>query len=229
MRDKKRTELVATKVSGEAWLRLNNICKRLGLTPYALLQETVDTLILYMDEGHQLSPDMQQVIDCFERFDGWGSLCRLTDVGVAWHVRDALYFLHDDRPNGMAGVVGCWNKGGFLGTADYTFNKAAIFDMTLRRLFPDLARSLGMLAMQAGTSGPVETIRWCIQQLEEDPDKAAIREMFADCGRTDYGKPNELIKFVRHNKKNIETVGNNKAKPVQLDLFGENTEGHEQE
>ena len=60
---------MATKISSEAWLRLNDIAKRLGLTPYRLVQETIDTLILYMDEGRQMGDDMQTVLDCFERFE----------------------------------------------------------------------------------------------------------------------------------------------------------------
>ena len=101
--------------------------------------------------------------------------------------------------------------------------------MMIRRLFPDMYRELSMLAMQEGTNGVVETLRRIIQNQLEDPDKQTLRDMFADCGRTDFGKSTELVKYIRHNKRNIETIGNDKKKPVQLELFGESTEGHEQE
>lgn len=225
----KRQELVATKISSEAWLRLNDIAKRLGLTPYRLVQETIDTLILYMDEGRQMGDDMQTVLDCFERFEGWGQICRLTDIKQDWQVLDAVYFLRDDAPNGYAGVTGCWGKPSFMGRQSYTFNKPQILDMIIRRLFPDMYRELTMLAMQEGTNGAVETLRRVIQNQLEDPDKQTLRDMFADCGRTDFGKSTELVKYIRHNKRNIETIGNDKKKPVQLELFGESTEGYEQE
>lgn len=212
-----RQNVVATKVSHEAWLRLNDIAERLGLTPYRLVQEVVDTLILYMDEGRQLSPDMQQVIDCFEQFDGWGNLIRLTDVGTTWRVLDAVYFLHDDRPDGAAGIVACWSKAGFMGRVNYTFNKCDILDMMVRRLFPDLNRSLGLMQMQTDTSSVVEAMRHCIHQTMADDDRETIRQMFADCGRTDYGRPSELVKYIRHNRRSIDTPG---PKATQLDLFG---------
>jgi hypothetical protein len=78
-----------------------------------------------------------------------------------------------------------------------------------------------MLAMQEGTNGVVETLRRIIQYQLEDPDKQTLREMFADCGRTDFGKSTELVKYIRHNKKNTDLIS--KPKPVQLDLFN-NTE-----
>lgn len=215
-----RQVLVATKISSEAWLRLNDIASRIGLSPYRFLQEVIDTLILYMDEGRQLSPAMQQVIDCFEQFEGWGNLARISDINVNWRVLDAVYFLHDDRTNGLAGLAACWSKSGYFGTHDYTFNKAAMLDMMVRRLFPDLYRTLGILQMQADTSCVVETIRYCVQNMVDDEDKATIREMFADCGRTEYGRSTELVKYVRHNCKSIDTQ--RKASPtkaVQLDLF----------
>lgn len=218
---KKRQQVIATKVGDEAWLRLNDIAKRMGLTPYRLLQETVDTLILYMDESRQLGPDMQMVIDCFERFEGWGSLARLTDISVRWQVADAVYFCRDDRTDGMAGTVGCWRKGSMMGKEDYTFNKVDILQMTIRRLFPDLYRELQMLGMQTGGNNCLETIKHCVHHMLEDPDKATIRELFADCGRTEYGRPAELTKYVRHNRKNIETAGEPRKRkvPQQLDMF----------
>jgi hypothetical protein len=140
-----------------------------------------------------------------------------------------VYFLRDDAPNGYAGVTGCWGKPSFMGRQSYTFNKPQILDMIIRRLFPDMHRELTMLAMQEGTSGAVETLRRVIQNQLEDPDKQTLRDMFADCGRTDFGKSTELVKYIRHNKRNIETIGNEKKKPVQMELFDESTEGHEQE
>lgn len=218
---KKRQELVATKISSEAWLRLNDIAQRMGLTSYRLVQEVVDTLILYMDEGRQLDPDMQMVIDCFERFEGWGELCRLTDININWGVADCVYFLHDDRQKkAFAGTVACWNKKAFMTDANYTFNKKDILEMTVRRLFPDLHRELQLLGMQAGTNGTLDTIKYCIHHMLDDPDKATLRELFADCARTDYGKPAELTKYIRHNRKSIDTLERQKKKkPVQLDLF----------
>jgi|GEM_PF-2922996 len=212
-----RQNVVATKVSHEAWLRLNDITERLGLTPYRLVQEVVDTLILYMDEGRQLSPDMQQVIDCFEQFEGWGNLVRVTDVDTAWRVVDAVYFLQDDRPGGAAGTVACWSKAGFMGQADYTFNKSDILDMVVRRLFPDLSRSLQLMRMQTDTGSTIEAMRHCIHQALQDDDRETIRRMFADCGRTDYGRPSELVKYIRHSRKNIDAPG---KRVTQLDLFG---------
>ncbi len=220
---KKRQEIISTKMSSEAWLRLNDIAQRQGISLYRLVQETLDTLILYMDEANQLSPEMQQVIDCFERFEGWGQLCRLTDVGVDWAVADAVYFLHDNRQNGMAGVTACWCKRGFMGTPAYTFNKKDILDMVIRRTQPDLWRELQLLGMQAGTTGALETIKHCIHNMLEDPDKETLREMFADCGRTDYGKSTELVKYIRHNRKNME-VPDKRVKPVQMELFNDDTE-----
>lgn len=217
---RKRQELVATKISSEAWLRLNDLAARLHLSPYRLVQETIDTLILYMDGSRQLSPDMQMVIDCFERFEGWGQLTRLTDINVDWRVADAIYFCHDDRPNGMIGSVACWKKYSFMGGQDYTFNKVAMFNMILHRLFPELERELGMLALQFSTSSHYDTLKQCIHEMLDDPDKDTLREMFADCGRSEYGRPTELTKYIRHNRKNIETIGTtHKKKVIQQDLF----------
>lgn len=215
----KRQELVATKISSEAWLRLNDISKRLGLTPYRLVQETIDTLILYMDEGRQLSDSMQTVIDCFERFEGWGQICRLTDIKPDWQVLDAIYFLRDGSSNGYAGVIGCWSKPSFMGQHSSSFNKKEMLEMFVRRLFPDMHRELALLGMQEETNGTLETMRRVIQNQLDDPDKQAIRELFADCGRTEYGRSTELVKYVRHNRKDPYKVGT--KPPVQLYMFNE--------
>ena len=217
---KKRQELVATKISSEAWLRLNDIAQKMGLTPYRLIQEMIDTIILYMDQGRQLDPDMQMLIDCFERFEGWGELCRLTDINVNWAVFDAIYFCHDDRSKGTAGMVACWHKKGYMTRSDYSFNKKDILDIVVKRLFPDLYRELQLLAMQSNTNGVLDTMKACIHQLLQDPDKETLREMFADCGRTNYGASTDLVKYVRHNRKNME-VPDKREKPLQLDLFSD--------
>lgn len=215
-----RQTLVATKVSHEAWLRLNDIASRLGLTPYRLVQEAVDTLILYMDEGRQLQPDMQQMIDCFEQFEGWGSVSRLTDINVRWQVMDSLYFLYDSRESGAAGLTACWCKSGLMGRKDCTFNKVQILDAVIRRLFPDLWRRLSSVGMQADTHTAVETIRHCLHEIEQDADSECIREMFADCGRTEYGRPSDLVKYVRHNRKNVDAKSHDR-RLVQTDMLQE--------
>ena len=71
MQDKRKGyEPVATKISSQAYDRLNKIARKKGLSVYELIQMVCDTLIRYMDDRHNLTPEMERAMSIFEHMIG---------------------------------------------------------------------------------------------------------------------------------------------------------------
>ncbi|MBO4661243.1 MAG: hypothetical protein J5630_00880 [Bacteroidaceae bacterium] len=194
---KKIKQLPGPKVSAETEYRVNALAHKAGLdSVYKLLCYCVNSLIQYMDEDNQLDPELQKAIDIFEKFEGWGQVCSLTDIGQQWKVAEAVYFVQDEN---KVGSMACWARKPFFMDMKVTFNKKNILDMMIHRMFPEMDKKLTLLAMQSGTGSHYETIQSALHQLVEDPDEQTFRDMFRDCARSQFGRDTGLQKYIRHN------------------------------
>ena len=218
----KRVQLPGPKVTPEVEIKLNNLAARIGMdSVYQMLSLCVDALIKYMDKDCQLDPELQKLIDMFERFEGWGQVCALTSSNPKWSVAEAVYFIRDED---KCGYTACWVKKPFFGDAKATFNKRDILDMVIRRAFPAMNRRLDLMGMQLSTSCHADTINQLLSDNIEDPNDIELREMFADCGRNEFGKDLTPTKYIKRKRKDIERI---KGINTQLDMFDNNEQGQE--
>ena len=60
--NKEKFKVIATKVSTFVKERIGRICKKRGLNEYEMLQMMCDCIVRYMDDRHNLTPEMERVM-----------------------------------------------------------------------------------------------------------------------------------------------------------------------
>ena len=93
--DKDKYIPIVTKVSKHAAERLEALAKKRGMTKYEIIQMSVDTLIRYMDDRHNLTEEMEQAMNIFEHMIGWENALNLADPTVNREIAEAVYIMQD--------------------------------------------------------------------------------------------------------------------------------------
>ena len=75
-------EMIQTKVSKEAHHRLKQIEHKKGLTSYGIIQMMCDCIVRYMDDQHNLTPELEQAMSIFEHMEGWKDALNWADPSV---------------------------------------------------------------------------------------------------------------------------------------------------
>ena len=94
--ENEKYKVKSTKISAFADQQVNKICERKGLNVYTITQMMFDTIIRYMDDKHNLTPEMEQAMSLFEHLEGWQNALNFADPTVKMEVGEAIYFLQDD-------------------------------------------------------------------------------------------------------------------------------------
>ena len=181
-------QVVTTKVDGLTWNLFQHFCTKRGITPYQLLQMTVDTFVRYMDDHHQLTPAMETLMNVFEGTVGWKDAFNLADPEARPEVGEAIYFLQDAtaKNHGARSVL---VRRPWMGTADYTYNIQEMAERFFELNFPDMYRRIRAVACDLATGSIVETIDALVQEHIKEQDDRFVDSLFADCRRGDYGQP----------------------------------------
>ena len=197
----------ATKISEEADELLGRLALRKGLSKYDILQMTVDIFIRYMDDRHNLTPEMERAMAVFEHLEGWSEAFNLADPIVRKEIGEAIYFLQD--PEGKRkGVRAAHVRKPFFEDRDITYNLRDIFERAINLLAPDRYMRLRRLAAVWDCEGILELLDYLIDVHSEDADTEELRKTFEDCNRHDYGKRYEYGHKMRGiHKRDIEKVG----------------------
>ena len=61
---------------------MKKLSEKKGLSIYELLQMMCDTALRYMDESHNLTPEMEKAMSIFEHMEGWKNALNLADPTV---------------------------------------------------------------------------------------------------------------------------------------------------
>lgn len=187
MQDNDKYQVLATKVTPEAWQRLNILAHKKGMTIYELVQMVCDTLIRYMDDQHNLTPEIEKAMAIFEHMEGWAESFNLTDPTVQREVGEATYYLQD--PDGKrSGVRALHVNKPFFGERTMTANIQQILEHTISMLTPERYRRLRALAVDMECNSLLELFDVLIDYHAHDGDVAELRHTFEDCNRHDYGK-----------------------------------------
>lgn len=198
---------LSTKVNSEVWVRFNQLCNKLPgkPSPYEMIQLVVETLVRYMDDEHQLTPEMETIIHVFESLNGWKDAFNIADPSVKPQVSEATYYL-DDAEGKKQGVRAVLVRQPFMGQASYTYNIQTIAERMFCLTFPDLYKRLRRKAVVLNTSSVIHTIEELVQQHGEDEDAQAIREMFSDARRGDFGQTFSEHRYKQTKTKDMNTL-----------------------
>lgn len=217
MEQESNYEVVATKVRKEAKDRLEALCKSRGITKYDLLQMMCDTLIRYMDEHHNLTPEIEQAMSIFEHLKGWGGAYNLADSTANPQIMEATYYLHDSTKPGVRGVhvERPWMDGS---SWQQTYNIQEILEKTINLLMPERYRRLRLLAVDNECSSILQLIDMLIDEHSKDADLLDIRRGFEDANRSEYGRRPASEPYKR---KHYKSVNDDKLTNPQSRLFEE--------
>ena len=204
MQKNEKYQVLATKVSAHAWQRINRIARKKGLTIYELVQMVCDTLIRYMDDCHNLTREMEQVMAIFEHLEGWREALNLADPSSDFIVGEAIYFLfqRDGRKKGCRAVH---ITKPFFGDWKEDVNIQHILERTIELLMPERYRRLRLLAVENDCASRLELFDHLIDLHANDSDIRALREEFEDANRSEYGaKPNTDGPYRRRHQQTID-------------------------
>lgn len=208
-----------TKISEEALQRLDAISEKKGISRYTLIQMVVDVIIRYMDDRHNLTPEIERLMAIFEHLNGWERAFNLADYTTTPEIIEAIYFFTDEEKKGCRAVhvERPWLEGTDQWTQ--TYNLQEIFERMVCLLMPERYRRLRLLAIQNNCSSILELIDTLIDEHSHDSDLAVLRMEFEDADRSAFGKKPTDAPYKR---KHYKTVNDNRLTDLrQRSLFDE--------
>lgn len=217
MTDKISFESVGTKISIPSHRRIMAVCKKVGLSKYELLQMMCETIIRYMDDRHNLTPEMEQAMAIFEHLTGWKDAFNLCDYTAEAQITEAVYFLRDPKKKGVRAVLveRPMMKDGKQWTQ--TYNIMDIIERVISQLLPERYMRLRLLAVDNDCNNILQLIDKLIDEHGKDADIAEVRKNFEDANRSEFGrKPVDAPYRRKHHKspEQMEGLNNN-----QLNLY----------
>lgn len=214
--------MVQTKVTPWAKARLKSIERFKGLNDYALLQMMCETIILYMDQRHNLSEGMEKAMSIFEHLQGWGGAFNLADSTAKPEIMEATYYLRDTDKHGVRGVH---VERPWMQNSEWvqTYNIQEILEQTINLLMPERYRRLRLLAVDNDCSSILQLIDMLIDEHSKDADISSIRQGFEDANRSEYGRRPADEPYKR---KHYKSVNDDRLTNPQPSLFEE--DGDEQ-
>lgn len=218
MQDNDKYQVVSTKVSPEAFVQLQMLCKKIGLTQYEFLQMVIDTLIRYMDEKHNLSPQMEQAMAIFDNMESWGKVLNLADPESKFKVSEATYFFTEKGKKQSRAVH---TTQPFMGKPLGTMNIQHILERTICLLSPERYRRLRLIALDMGTKSLLACIDKLIAENEKEEDAEAIRKGFEDNNRHEWGRTYDAPSYRQKKARGADNLADRKRLGIDNELFNE--------
>lgn len=190
--------VINTKVTPEAYDKIHRLARKLGTKPYEMLQMCVDTLVRYMDDRHNLSPEMERMMLVFEDMVGWPQALNLADPSAKASITEATYYL---TAKGKAGARAVHVQKPFFGNWHETENIQLVLERTLELIAPELYRRLRSLCVAYETKSILELLNRMVDaQAIMDLNHEEVRRTFEDCNRGENTKPVEYGQRTRRKK-----------------------------
>lgn len=184
--DKEDYRVINTKVSPESYERLRRLAAKKNTTVYNLVQMICDTLIRYMDDRHNLTPEMEKAMSIFEHMEGWKDALSLTEPNSHAEISEATYYFTDTTGR-KKGARAVHVSIPFFSNWTQCVNIQTILERTLCLLMPNRYKRLRSLAVDMDCSSILELIDTLIVHHANESDVAFIRSQFEDADRSDYG------------------------------------------
>ncbi len=192
--------MMQTKVSPETFERIKQIEAKLHLKAYGLIQNMVDCIVRYMDDRHNLTPEIEQAMSIFEHLIGWADALNLADPTVKKEVAEAVYFMED--PQGVKkGVRAVHVTRPYFDEWKQDYNVQHILDRTIRLLFPDVYKRLLKVMEHLDFKSITEFLNFVVDHFQEEADIEELRNLFEDAARADNTKDIEYGKRTKRTKR----------------------------
>ena len=200
MKDEGNFVSVAGKISTWSYGRIMRILKSKGLNIYQMIQNFCDTIIRYMDDRHNRTPEVEKAMNMFEHMSGWENNFNLCDPNAKPEVSEATYYLSDFAKDGKKGVRVVHVERPFFDKWVQTFNVQQILEKFMCLTFPSLYRRLRFIAVCRECTSILELLIDVVGELEREEDKKELLRPFEDADRAENGKPLEYGQRTRQTK-----------------------------
>ena len=192
--------MMQTKVSPETFERIKQIEAKLHLKAYGLIQNMVDCIVRYMDDRHNLTPEIEQAMSIFEHLIGWADALNLADPTVKKEVAEAVYFLEDPQ-GAKKGVRAVHVTRPYFDEWKQDYNVQHILDRTIRLLFPDVYKRLLKVMEHLDFKSITEFLNFVVDHFQEEADIEELRNLFEDAARADNTKDIEYGNRTKRTKR----------------------------
>lgn len=197
--EKSRYEMMQTKVRPVTYAHVKRIADIKGISDYTLTQMMFDAIVRYMDDAHNLTPEMEQLMSLFEHMEGWKDAMNHADPSVNRVIGEAIYFIFDGEGK-KKGCRAVHVTKPFFGNWSEDMNVQHILERCFKLLAPEMYRRLNDMTVDMNCSSLYELFIKIIDQHSKDSDAAAIRELFEDAARADNGRAVEYGQRTRQTK-----------------------------
>ncbi len=192
--------MMQTKVSPETFERIKQIEAKLHLKAYGLIQNMVDCIVRYMDDRHNLTPEIEQAMSIFEHLIGWADALNLADPTVKKEVAEAIYFMED--PQGVKkGVRAVHVTRPYFDEWKQDYNVQHILDRTISLLFPDVYKRLLKVMEHLDFKSITEFLNFVVDHFQEEADIEELRNLFEDAARAENTKDIEYGNRTKRTKR----------------------------
>lgn len=187
MSDNDKFRVVATKVNAWVKFQIAKLCKKKGLTEYEMLQMMCDCIVRYMDDRHNLTPELEQAVSIFEHMEGWKGQFNIADPSSRQEVCEAVY-ITTDKAGKKHGFRASLVRKPYMGQPDQTYNIVTIFERMTEVLLPEIYRKLRMIAVDMDCNSIVDLLHAMIDAQDIERLNAEFRREFEDANRAENGK-----------------------------------------
>lgn len=203
--DKEQNEFVpvGSKLSRTAYEDLQKLAAKKGLSFYELIQIVCDTLIRYMDDAHNLTPEMERAMAVFEHMVGWKDTFNFAAPTCKPEVQEAIYFVGSSDRKGMRAVH---VERPFMGQWKQDRNVQSILERVLEVMFPERYMRLRRLAIEMDCGSILDLLDLMIDAQDIEALNADLRRDFEDARRSDYGKQPAEQPFRRKHHKSVNDM-----------------------
>ena len=208
MKDEGNFVSVAGKISTWSYGRIMRILKRKGLNIYQMIQNFCDTIIRYMDDRHNRTPEVEKAMNMFEGMIGWENNFNLCDPNTKPEISEATYYLSDfTKDKAKKGVRVVHVERPLMDKWTQTFNVQQILERFMCLTFPSLYRRLRFIAICRECTSILELLIDIVGELEREEDKKELLKDFEDTDRGDFGqKPHEGQPYKRPYEASQDTL-----------------------
>lgn len=198
--EKEKFKNISTKVSTFVKERIAKICKRKQMNEYEMLQMMCDCIVRYMDDRHNLTPELERIISIFEHLEGWKNAFNLADHTAEPEICEAFYVLKAKGKKGfrMIHVERPWFDG--VNKWKQTENIQMMLERFFNILIPEKYIKLRRLSAELAIESQLDLLDYMIETHMSDAYNQQYREQFEDAARAENNRPVEYARKTKSTK-----------------------------
>lgn len=188
MQENEKFKVIGTKVDNDTYRRLIQLERRGKIHLYRFGQMFWSMIVRLMDDRHNLTPEMERLMQAFEHCEGWAQAFNMGDPGTEKTIGEAIYFIFDanGKTKGSQPVL---VKRPFFGQWTMDYNVSHIIERVLELSVPGRYKRMRLAMAEMGCENLLDFIDRLIAIYKDDEKYQAIRQEFEDAARADNGKP----------------------------------------